>query len=113
MSATVGMLPLMAQPPDIRAEIRDFREHNTRLHNATREDIADLRQDFTGLRQDFTDLRQDFTDLRQDHADLRSRINNGFTEMRGRLDATAAGLQQIVGMLDTLIAQDDGQERGT
>ncbi|GGL23546.1 hypothetical protein [Nocardia jinanensis] len=28
---------------EIRAEIRDFREQNLRLHNATREDITDIR----------------------------------------------------------------------
>ncbi len=80
---------------DIRAEIREFREHNTRLHNATRQDLTGLRQDVTGLRQDVTDLR--------------SHVDAGFIEMRSRFDTTAAGLQQIVGMLDTLMAQDNGQ----
>jgi chromosome segregation ATPase len=91
---------------DLRAEIRDFREHNTRLHNATREDIRDLRQDVTDVRQDVTDLRQDHGDLRRDHTDLRSQVDAGFMEMRGKFDATATGLQQIVGMLTTLIERD-------
>jgi predicted nucleic acid-binding Zn-ribbon protein len=125
----------MAQSPDhearitsleidvsgLRAEIRDFREHDTRLHNATRQDIrdlrqdvtdlrqdvTDLRQDVTDLRQDVTDLRQDVTDLRQDHTNLRSQVEAGFMEMRAKFDATAAGMQQIVGMLNTLIERDN------
>jgi predicted nucleic acid-binding Zn-ribbon protein len=132
----------MAQSPDhearitsleidvsgLRAELRDFREHNTRLHNATRQDIrdlrqdvtdtrqdvtdlrqdvTDLRQDVTDLRQDVTDLRQDVTDLRQDHTNLRSQVEAGFMEMRAKFDATAAGMQQIVGMLNTLIERDN------
>jgi hypothetical protein len=83
----------MAQSPDhearitsleidvsgLRAEVRDFREHNTRLHNATRQDLTDLR----------------------------SHVDDGFVEMRGKLDAAAAGMQQIVGMLTTLIERDN------
>jgi hypothetical protein len=94
------MLPVMAESPDhearitsleadvsgLRTEFRDFREHNARLHNATRQDIRDLRQDMT---------------------DLRSRVDDGFIEMRGKFDATAAAMQQIVGMLTTLIDRDD------
>jgi hypothetical protein len=51
----------------MRGEIREFRDQNTRVLNA----------------------------MRQDLTDLRSRVDTGFTEVRGRLDATAAGLQQI------------------
>jgi hypothetical protein len=73
---------------DIRAEIRDFREVNTRTLNA---------------------LRQDMVDLRQDMVERFAVVDQGFTEMRGRLHATAAGLQQITGMLTTLITRDSGQ----
>ena len=66
---------------EMRSEIREFREQNTRLHNATREDLNDLR----------------------------SQMNEGFTEMRGKFDATAAGLQQITDMLNTLISQEGDQ----
>ena len=62
---------------DMRGEVREFREQNTRVLNAMREDLTDLR----------------------------SRVDDGFAEMRGRLDGTAAGLQQITGLLTTLIAQ--------
>jgi hypothetical protein len=36
-------------------------------------------------------------------------MQNGFIEVRGRLDATAAGQQQIVSLLNTLIDQDEDQ----
>jgi cell division protein FtsB len=73
---------------DVRTEIRDFREHNTRVLNALRQDMID----------GFARVDERF-----------ARVDQGFTEMRGRLDATAAGLQQITGMLTTLIARDRGQ----
>jgi hypothetical protein len=60
---------------------RAFRDQNTRLHNATRQDIADLRQDFTGLGQRFDGLQ-------------------------GKFDGFASTQQQIVGMLNTLIDRD-------
>jgi hypothetical protein len=66
---------------EIRAEIRDFRQATTASFNAMREDLTDLR----------------------------GNVGNGFTEMRGKLDATAAGQQQIVDLLNTLIDQHDGQ----
>jgi ABC-type uncharacterized transport system ATPase component len=64
---------------EMTAEIRGFREQNTRVLNAMREDL-------TGLR---------------------SRVDNGFTEMRGKLDAASAGQQQIVSLLSTLIDQSE------
>ena len=39
--------------------------------------------------------------------DLRSHVGAGFVEMRGKLDAAAAGQQQIVGLLNTLMTQHD------
>jgi hypothetical protein len=62
---------------EIRTEIRDFREQNTRVLNAMRDDLTDLR----------------------------SHVNAGFAEMRGKLDAAAAGQQQIVDLLNTLMTQ--------
>lgn len=44
--------------------------------------------------------------MRDDLADFRSQVSEGFTEIRGRLDAAAAGQQQIADMLNTLIGQD-------
>ena len=85
---------------EIRAEIRDFRQATTASFNALRADFVDLRQDLTDLRQDFTGLRQDFSRL-EDHFD------RGFIEMRGKFDATAAGQQRIVELIESLIDRND------
>jgi hypothetical protein len=47
--------------------------------------------------------REDFVDLRQDFVDLRGHVDGGFAEMRGRFDAMAAGQQQIVDLIQTVI----------
>jgi hypothetical protein len=72
---------------EIRAEIREFRQATTASFNA--------------MRADYTDLRKDFTDLRD-------KVDKGFIEMRGKFDAAAAGQQQIVSLLNTLIDQQGG-----
>jgi hypothetical protein len=73
---------------EMTAEIRGFREQNSRMLNAMREDLTDLRSRVdNGLAE----------------------MQNGFTEMRGKLDAAAAGQQQIVSLLSTLI--DQGEDR--
>lgn len=72
---------------EIRGEIRDFRQATTAGFNATREDLNDLR----------------------DHVDRGfANVDRGFGEMRGKLDATAAGQQQVVEMLTTLIDTREG-----
>jgi uncharacterized protein YceH (UPF0502 family) len=63
---------------EMRTEIRDFRQATTASFNAVREDLGDLRE----------------------HTDA------NFAEMRGRLDGVAAGHQQIVDLLTTLIERD-------
>jgi hypothetical protein len=68
----------------MNAEIREFREQNTRVLNAMREDLTHLR---SRVDDGLTEMR------------------SGFTEMRGKLDAAAAGQQQIVGLLNTLISR--------
>jgi hypothetical protein len=67
----------------------EFREQNTRVLNVMREDLTDLRQR----------VETGFT-----------RVDNGFTEMRGKLDGAAAGQQQIVNLLTTFIGQQRGQQ---
>jgi hypothetical protein len=67
---------------EFRGEMRDFRQATTASFNA---------------------LRQDFVDLRQDFVDLRTHVDNGFTEMRGKFDVMAAGQDQIVDLLQTII----------
>lgn len=76
---------------ETRAEIRDFRNATTASFNA--------------LRQDFVDLR-DHVDRRFEQVDRGfEQVDRGFTEMRGTLDATAAGQQRIVELIESLIDQ--------
>lgn len=76
---------------EIRGELRDFRNATTANFNA-------MRQDFVGLRQDFADLRE--------HVDRKfEQVDQGFMEMRGRFDAAAAGQQQIVDLLTTIMRE--------
>ena len=67
---------------EIREEIRDFRRATTASFNAMREDLTDLRANLT---------------------DLRTKVDDGFTAIRGQLDAAAAGQQQVVNLLNTII----------
>jgi hypothetical protein len=62
---------------EFRGEIRDFRRATTASFNA----------------------------LRQDFVDLRSHVDNGFIEMRGKFDVMAAGQQQIVGLLQSIVTE--------
>ncbi|MGQ9350944.1 hypothetical protein [Mycolicibacterium gilvum] len=74
---------------EIRGELRDFRRATA--------------ASFNGMRQDFVDLRQDFVDLREEFGQLRGHVEQGFAEMRGRLDGAAAGQQRIIDLLTTII----------
>ncbi|MDP7739570.1 hypothetical protein [Mycobacterium paragordonae] len=70
---------------EIRGELRDFRAATTASFNALREDLTDLRNH----------VNEGF-----------ARVDNGFIEMRGKLDATATGQQQIVTLLERLITDE-------
>lgn len=76
---------------EMRAEIREFRDANTRTLNALRQDMV----------EGFARVDEQF-----------GHVDDGFTEMRGKFDGLAAGLQQITGMLSTLTDQDSGQYDG-
>lgn len=65
---------------EIRAEIRDFRNATTARFNA----------------------------LREDFRDLGNHVDQGFAEVRGKLDATATGQEHIADLIQRLI---DGQDR--
>lgn len=54
-------------------------------------------------------MREDLTDLRQQMNDRFAQVDRGFAEMRGKLDAAAAGQQHIVELLNRLITQQNGQ----
>jgi hypothetical protein len=71
-------------------------------------------RDTTEFRHEIRDFGQatvsSFNALREDLVDLRTHVNNGFTtvdqsftEIRGRLDAAAAGQQEIIRLLHTVI----------
>nr|CEL15073.1 FIG00821055: hypothetical protein [Kibdelosporangium sp. MJ126-NF4]CTQ93331.1 FIG00821055: hypothetical protein [Kibdelosporangium sp. MJ126-NF4] len=125
---TIGRLPgtllVMAQPEDLETRVaaletlvRDLVER-VRL---SEQDAAAARvlaggadRDVAEIRGDIRDFRQattsSFNATREDLADLRAKVKDGFTEMRGKLDATAGGQQQIVNLLNTIIGQGDQQD---
>ena len=85
-----------------------------------REDAAAARhlaaasdRDVAGIRSDLRDFRQatvaSFNAMRADLTDVQAEVRTGFTEVRGRLDGTAAGLEQITSLLNTLIGGQGGQ----
>ncbi|WP_366847838.1 hypothetical protein [Mycolicibacterium sp.] len=97
---------------EIRAEIRDFRNATTASFNALRQDFVDLRGhvdsrfEQVDRRFDQVDRRFQQVDRRFEHVDRRfDQVDGGFVEMRGRLDATVAGQQRIVELIESLIDQ--------
>ena len=76
---------------EIRGELRDFRNATTASFNALREDFVDLREH---VDRKFEQVDQRF-----------EQVDRGFMEMRGRFDAAAAGQQQIVDMLTTIMRE--------
>lgn len=76
---------------ELGVEASQFRDQNNRLHNATREDLADLRGQVRDFRAD-VDARF-------------ARVDDNFIGIRGLLDGAAAGQQRIVELLDTLVAR--------
>ncbi|MGH3767061.1 MAG: permease [Pseudonocardiaceae bacterium] len=70
-------------------------------------DVTEIRDEIRGFRQGTT---SSFNAMREDLTDLRQQMSTGFTEMRGKFDAAAAGQQQIVDLLTTLITQQPGDQ---
>jgi len=75
---------------EIRGELRDFRQATVASFNALR---IEMNERFAQVDERFRSV-----DARFDQVD------NGFIEVRGKLDAAAAGQQQIVDILQRLIA---------
>ncbi|MGH3622621.1 MAG: hypothetical protein ACRDQ5_12645 [Sciscionella sp.] len=116
----------MAQPPDLESRVAALETRMEavaadataarHLAAARDRDLADLAVKVDANRSAINALgeqtreRFDAVDRRFDA--LERTMNDGFTEMRGRLDGTAAGLDQITGLLTTLIGQQDGDEPG-
>lgn len=65
-------------------------------------------RDVTAILGEVREFRQatvgTFNALREDFSDLRTDVDRGFTEMRGKLDATAAGQQRIAELIKDLMA---------
>jgi hypothetical protein len=74
------------------------------------ERISALEADVAGLRADLTDLRGD---MDREFARVNEQfvqVDRNFAEVRGRLDATAAGQQTIVDLLGTVIRRLDERQ---
>lgn len=71
-------------------------------------DVEQVRGEMRELRGDMHDFRQattaSFNAMRDDLVDLRGQVGDGFTEIRTRLDTTAAGLAHITDLLNGLVA---------
>jgi hypothetical protein len=70
------------------------------LAGAADRDVSEFRGEIRDFRRAST---ASFNALRQDFVDIRTHIDNGFTEMRGKFDVMAAGQDQIVELLQTII----------
>ena len=70
-------------------------------------DVSEVRGELRAHTRALSALRE--TQVEQGHAiaNLQVQMNQGFADMRSRLDQTAGGLDQIVGLLNTLITPDD------
>lgn len=82
---------------EFRGELRDFRRGTVAGFNALRQDMTDLR---TEMSDRFTRVDERFRSVDERF----DQVDHGFIEMRGKLDAAAAGQQHIVDLLGRLIA---------
>jgi len=71
-----------------RGELRDFRNATVASFNALREDMRDLG---TEMNNRFARVAERF-----------NQVDNGFIEVRGKLDAAAAGQQRVVELIEAL-----------
>jgi hypothetical protein len=109
----------VAQPSDLEAGVAALEARVGELAGeaqAAREDAAAARhlaaandRDVAETRRDIRDFRQataaNFNAMRSDLTDLQTEMRTGFTQVCGQLDGAAAGLEQITGLLNTLITQ--------
>ena len=93
---------------DVRAEIADVRAEMRAEFAGVRDE---MRAESASVRGEAVEFRSQnnrvLSAMRADITDLREHVDRGFLEIRGRLDATAAGQQTIVDLLGTLIARDE------
>lgn len=72
------------------------------LAGAADRDVEQYREDLRDFRQATT---ASFNAIREDFVDLRNDVDQGFGEMRSKFDATAAGQQHIVELLQGIAEQ--------
>jgi BMFP domain-containing protein YqiC len=120
----------MVQPSDLEARVAALEARVGELATDTRvarEDAAAARHLAAARDRDIADLgvkvdanrsainalgeqtRERFDAVDRRFEELERKMDNGFTEIRGKLDATAAGLNQITGLLTTLTNQQSDQ----
>ena len=116
-----GTLRGMSRPDDLESrvsalesQVRELTErvgHSQRDAAAARVLAGGADRDVTEIRAEIRDFRgataASFNAMREDLTDLRGRTEDGFAEIRGRLDGAAAGQAQIVALLNSLIDQRD------
>ncbi|WP_333563730.1 hypothetical protein [Mycolicibacterium sp. BiH015] len=98
------------QVRDLTARVRAT-EHDAAaarvLAGGADRDVGEIRGELRHFRQStmtsLNAMRQGFLELRAEFGELRDHVDRGFAEMRGKLDATAAGQHQIVDLLHTII----------
>ena len=110
---------------EIGSEFRTFRDQNNRVLSAMRADLVDMRDEMrseitdlrTEMRSEFADvraeMRSEITDLRtkmrSEFADVRAEMRSEFTdvraEMRQGFATAAAGQQQVLALLESLVPQ--------
>jgi hypothetical protein len=79
---------------EFMGELRDFRRATTGSFNALREE----------LNERFAHVHEEMNERFAQVEERFSRVDDGFMEMRGKLDGAAAGQQRIVELIERLIA---------
>lgn len=82
-----------------------------RVEQEMRNGFAEMRTGFAATAAGFTEVRGEVggglaevrTEMGEGFAEVRGEMSDGFTEIRGSLAQTAAGQQQIVDVLNTLV----------
>jgi chromosome segregation ATPase len=102
----------VADSPDLNARVAAV---EARLEEVAA-DAAAARHLAAGADRDVSEVRGELrahtralNALRETQVEQGQAIERGFAEMRSRLDQTASGMDQIVGLLNTLITQNDDQ----
>ena len=120
----------MSRPDDLEARVTALETQVRELHSRVRRsehdaaaarvlaggadrDVNEIRGELRDFRQatavGFTAMREDLADLRQETRDGFLKVDRAFIEIRGRLDGTAAALDHVAGLLNTVIIRQEGR----